>query len=153
MRFSVLRSVLLLLTLSAVGCDSTGDDLAVGGDYHATSFTITQDGTPTDVLAAGGSLDLELDPPDGGVGTFRGRLVAPDLDGSGGFTEPFSGTYAVDDRGQEGRAPGLDALVTFETTADVFVRDATWELRGDRLSTTYPDDEGDDGIAVTLERD
>lgn len=144
----------LLLTLTLTGCDLFGGAEAdAAGDYRTTMFTVTTDGVTVDLLARGASLDLTLDADGDDGGTFSGRLVAPDVDGTGAVDESFSGTYTVDRRGQVGRAPALDALVTFETPADVFVRDAVWGLRGDELSTIFPEEGQGEGLAVTLERE
>lgn len=154
------RSFLLSLALLAPlvpGCDTTEDDLRVAGDFHATAFVVTTGGTPTDILARGGSLDLTLGEPsaeDGRWGgTFRGRLVVPDLGGSGALDEVFSGTYTASDLFPAVLdASGLDAVLSFETTADVFVRDAQWELRADTLRTTFPEDRTADGLTVAIPR-
>lgn len=148
------RSLPLLLALALSGCDLFGSAEAdAAGDYRTTAFTVTTDGQTVDLLARGASLDLSLDADGDDGGTFEGRLVVPDVDGAGAVVEVFDGTYAVDRRGQVGRATALDALVTFETTDDVFVRDAVWGLRGDGLSTTFPEHGQGEGLAVTLERE
>lgn len=131
----------VLMALVSVGCDGAEDE-GPAGTYAATRFVVEPDGEgdPLDVLAGGGSLTLTLRDDR----TFSGALFVPASIGGepdeGDLDEAFSGTYTI--QGE---------TVTFSTGTDVFVADATWTLRGDRLSTAF--EFGDDGVIhVELER-
>lgn len=100
------------------GCDSSGGGQDVGGTYNATNFTVGI----TDVLAAGGSLEMTL--RDGSV---SGTFVIPDVLNEPGEPDAvdLSGSYVVTGR-----------TVRFTQDADTFVRDAVWTFADDALSTT-----------------
>jgi hypothetical protein len=130
------RPALLLLALVAVaacGDDSTGPSRAdVAGDYRATTLTADIGGQTVDVLAAGVTLDLTLRSD----GTTTGRFFVPaalNEDGEGDLDADLSGTWTLNGN-----------TVTFQQSADTFVRDASFTFRNDRL-------EFDDGeIRVVL---
>ncbi|MDQ3557170.1 MAG: hypothetical protein M3409_10420 [Gemmatimonadota bacterium] len=107
------------------GCgDATGPTLAsVAGEYRATTFTVTEQGTTLDVLAAGGTLRIDLD----AGGTSTGRLFLPGLDEDGSdFDASMNGTWAL--RGD---------TVRFDQGADTFVGDAPFVVRGERLEAEF----------------
>ena len=138
MPFLLRCCAVLLSAVLLAGCDAA-DVVEPEGTYTSTRFVLTPEGeAPVDLLAGGAALALTL--RDGGA--FTGSLFIP-----AAFTEPdegdldadFAGTYTI-----------VNDAVAFTTDADLFVRDATWTLRGDRLSTTY--DAGDAVLSVELER-
>lgn len=126
-----------LVALAFAGCDDdpTAPPAPIGA-YEATTFTATQGGTTTDVLAAGGSLTITLTPQ----GSTTGRLFIPDaVTGEGDFDSDLAGTWT-----QTG------ATVQFSHTADTFVRDMPFTVQGATLvgDRTF----GDLRIRVTLTR-
>lgn len=162
----IFRSALAFLFVAILaGCDSTDGGPDVAGDYHATSFALSDEsGQTVDLLERGASLDLAVSRPDGVRGTFRGRIVLPDVDGTGLVDEPISGTYVTTGRVTSTASPdaNADAVMNFQSATDVslpedaeslFVpEEAAWRLVGDRLSTTYRPGESDGGLVVTLQR-
>jgi len=108
----------------------------VAGSYAATTFTVTEGGRTTDLLAQGASLQLVLAPDR----TVTGRLFVPQGDESGADLDAsMAGTWTVS-----------GTTVRFGQPGDTFIRDvpftvAAGELRGD---ATF----GDARVRVTLER-
>ena len=147
---ALLRRLLLLTVLA--GCDSSSEPVVIAGDYQSTIFTVTEDGTVTDLLSVGASLDLTLSPPMSDVGTFEGRLEVPPGEGRDGVSVLIDGTYDVLERSTSTGRPS--AVLTFQTSADLFVRDRVWYVTelplATRLATSPSLGEG--GISVSLER-
>lgn len=110
-----LMVALVGMALSACGDDGTGPDGIVRADilgtFDATTFTVTEGGSTTDLLQAGGDIELTLE----GNGTTTGRIFVPEQ-GEGGtdLDESLAGTYAFDE---------ATGRVTFDQAADTFVRD------------------------------
>jgi hypothetical protein len=101
----------LVLLLACGGSDSfTPTEETVAGTYEASVFTVTGFSGTTDLLLAGATVDATLAPD----GTTSGRLFVPggDEDGSD-LDEDLTGTWML--TGQ---------TVTFNQTADTFIRDA-----------------------------
>src|SRR5919107_358586 len=123
------RTCLMLFSLAGLpallSCgDETGPHEAIAGDYLATTFTVTPSGeAPQNALAAGASMDIFL----ASSGTTTGTLNVPaTVTGGAPIVEDMTGTFS-----RSGNA------VTFDQTADTFVRDATWTLGSNTLSTTF----------------
>ena len=114
------RTAIVALTLLIPGCKDVlePDDLA--GTYQAIDFVFSEGVEETDVLAAGGRLDLVLDASGNVSGTLfvPGPLTEDNMD----FTADMAGTYEI----QEDR-------ITFTQIADPFVRDVDWVPEGNRL--------------------
>ncbi len=128
--------LVIATTLSACD-DGVGPEVeAVAGSYEATVFTVTIDGTTTDVLADGGSLELDL----GTDRTVTGRLFIPGGDeGGGDLDASMAGTWSL-----------ASDVVTFDHPVDTFVRDMDFRVEQNRLigEETF----GDATIRVTLSR-
>jgi hypothetical protein len=93
---------------------------SVAGAYTASTFTVLEGGTTTDVLAGGGSITLTL----AAAGSTTGRVFVPGGGENGGdFDEDLSGTWTLQ-----------DSTVTLDHTADTFLRDMTFTVRGRQLS-------------------
>jgi hypothetical protein len=106
------RSFAFLFALAAA-CDSVSEPEQVPGEYRATSLTATENGTTTDVLRQGVSLDIKLNDD----GTTTGRFFVPnEVDAS------MAGRWTL--RGD---------TVRFEQSADTFVRDVPFLARNGRL--------------------
>jgi hypothetical protein len=92
---------------------------SVAGSYSATSFTVTESGGTTNILAAGGSITLTLT----AAGVTSGRLFVPGgAEDGGDFDEALTGTWTLQ-----------DSTVTLEHDADTFLRDMTFTVRGQQL--------------------
>jgi hypothetical protein len=137
-----LRTGLMLFSLvglpAVLSCgDETGPNEAIAGTYTASTFTVTPTGeAPQDALAAGASMQIFL----ASNGTTTGTLtVPPTLTGGAPIEASMDGTFS--------RAGNT---VTFDQLADTFVRDATWTLGTNTLSTTFVASDGT--IEVTLTR-
>lgn len=129
-RFLALAALAVSVVLLPA-CDSQEEDTPAGL-YLTSRFEVEIDGEPTNVLAAGGRLEMVLRTN----GTAWGRLVVPAELAEGEETEiEFEGTYSVsDDR------------VTFDHEADTFIRDVTWTYDSRRLEAQT------DEITVVLVR-
>jgi hypothetical protein len=114
-----LRAGVLAAVLVAACGDSTAPTMAsVAGSYTATTFTVTETGGTTNVLAAGGSISLTL----AAAGTTGGRLFVPGGgEGGGDFDEALTGTWTLQ-----------DSTVTLDHDADTFLRDMTLTFRSRR---------------------
>lgn len=156
MRSSTLRSTLGLVLVTFGGCNAFVDyDPDLAGDYRTVSFTITEDGQTTDLHTQGASLTLELGAPAEARGPFRGRLVAPDLDGTGATDESFDGQHVTVGRTLFDGTRNAEAVLNFETEADGFggtllARDVAWYFLDDSLSTTLPQGPGEGGGEITV---
>jgi hypothetical protein len=113
----------LTLSVAFVGC---GDDPFeptvenVAGSYEATTLTLTTAEGTVDLLDAGASAEVTLETD----GTTSGRLFVPE-GGEGGedLDEDLEGTWELD-----------GDIVTFDQTADTFIRDAEFTAEENRLS-------------------
>lgn len=110
-RTAYLAPATLIMLLACGGGDSfTPTEETVAGTYAASVFTITSGVGTTDLLAIGATVDATLFPD----GTASGRLFVPGADDDGGdLDEDLTGTWTL--AGQ---------TVTFDQTADTFIRDA-----------------------------
>jgi hypothetical protein len=106
-----LAPVALFSLLACGGSESfTPTEETVAGTYQASAFTVTSGVGTTDLLAAGATVDATLAPD----GTTSGRLFVPGAGENGGdLDEDLTGTWTL--AGQ---------TVTFDQTADTFIRDA-----------------------------
>lgn len=128
--------------LGACGDDGVGTESItredVTGAYAAVTFTTTTDGTTTDQLAEGASLDLTLH-EDGGT---TGRLFIPGGDeGAGDLTADLAGTFTFDDRTDR---------VTLDQTADTFLRDMAFSAVRSRGSVQLEGEHMSGGTAVRV---
>ncbi len=132
----------MLLVLALAACsDSTGPDASPAGTWHATRLIVTDNGTPTDALAAGATITITL--TSGGETT--GTLHIPAALGEGGAEENLSlaGTWTFDtDR----------THVSFDQAADTFVRDVSWSYDGSTMSGSLAGSGPGDIIEATLTR-
>jgi hypothetical protein len=112
-------TVTAAVLLAACG-DSTAPTMSsVAGSYAATSFTVTESGGTTNILAAGGSITLTLT----AAGVTSGRLFVPGgAEDGGDFDEALTGTWTLQ-----------DSTVTLEHDADTFLRDMSFTVRGQQL--------------------
>jgi len=124
MRSLVARAALTGLLTAVAAC---GDDPfsptpeSVAGSYSATEFTATSDALGTfDLLAVGAEVTVTL----AADGTTTGRLFVPGgaEDGSD-LDADLAGTWALD-----------GSTVTFNQTADTFIRDAQFTASRNRLT-------------------
>jgi hypothetical protein len=116
----VLKLAACVIALGAtLACsDSTDPDVAdVVGSYEATSFTTTSSGVVDDELADGAALEMVLN----ANGSVTGLLTAPT--GEGGGTLNMAGTWSLSGN-----------TVTFDQSADSFVRDMPFTVAGNTLS-------------------
>ena len=114
--FSLLAASLLLL---AAGC---GDDPEVT-TYAATTFQVTQTGqNPTNILAAGGSLTINIFADNSTTGSL---FIPASAAGGTTFTANMVGT-----------ANFSGTTVTFTQASDTFVRDLTFTVVGSTLQVT-----------------
>lgn len=115
----------LLTTASACGGgdDTTGPGGLQAGTYVATTFVVQPAGqAPINVLGAGGSLSITIN----ANGTTSGALVVPAaVTGGAAVNESMAGTVTV-----------TQLTVTFQQTADTFVRDLSWSRQGEVISVT-----------------
>lgn len=129
---------LVSLLVLAGGCEDPVDPTVeiVAGAYEATAFTVRIGGANTDVLAAGGSIDLVLAMD----GTTSGRLFIPGAAAGGvDIDQNLTGSWTLARR-----------TVTLQLDGDVFLRDLPLEADGERL-----EGEGDFGggsVRVVLVR-
>jgi hypothetical protein len=136
-----LSALLFLASLTTTMACSDDGDLAPRpeGIYTATVLSVSDDGDVTDLLAAGAELSITLT----SAGTTTGTLVVPAAFTESGTEETFSleGTYDYDsDTG----------AITFEHSADTFIRDAEWSLSGNELHGVLTN--GATTITATLRR-
>jgi hypothetical protein len=132
------RSLCTTVALGAIALTGCTDELptveTVAGSYTATVFTVKEGAAPTrDILTEGGFINLGLDV----AGTTTGQLFAPDAAEDGGdFDADLTGTWALD-----------SVTVTFDHSADTFIRDIPFTVEGNRLvgEATFS------GAAITVE--
>lgn len=122
-RFRQLPVLAIALALfSACGKDSTAPSDLVGV-YWATTFEVTLAGqSPIDVLAAGGSLQIQIATDNSTSGTL---IVPASLNDGEAMDASMAGT-----------AVQSDNRVVFQQSADTFVRDLTWSYDGSTLRVT-----------------
>ena len=113
------------LAVLAAGC---GDDNgftptpeSVAGPYYASTFLATQNGITADILALGGSIDINL----GSDGLVTGHLVVPNGNGGGDDLDvDLEGTWGLN-----------GTVVTFDMrNVDTFVRDVPFTVGTNTLS-------------------
>ena len=106
---------------------------AINGTYSATSLALTQASGTTDMLAAGAAVSLVLTPG----GKTTGSMTVPAAYSESGEEEILSlnGTYTYD---------AATGVATLSHAADTFLRDATWQAKGTKLTGTF------DGGTYTL---
>ena len=134
MRFRKLAAY-LAVGASLAACSDGGADVHIVSSYEATTFTVTPTGqAPINVLAAGGSLTINLMSD----GTTTGALVVPAAaNGGTAINESMAGTFTR-----------VGDTVTFDQDADTFVRDMDFTVSGSTL--TGLENFGGVTIAVTL---
>ena len=129
-----------LLALSAIGCaaDSFSPSLDnMAGTYYATSLTVTDAGGMHDILAAGGShitLTLMSNGTVGGSMLIKGG----NEDGSD-FAADMVGTWQL-----------ANGEITFNQTADTFVRDATFRAGKGSLSSDLTTADGTVHVTMAI---
>jgi hypothetical protein len=124
MRGQLGRTVALSLVLAVASC---GDDNSfsptvenVAGTYSATAFTLTSSAGTVDLLILGSEVVVTL----AADGTTTGRLFVPGGDeGGGDLDADLTGTWALS-----------GSTVTFNQTADTFIRDAGFTADRNRLT-------------------
>jgi hypothetical protein len=130
-RFCPAALVLLLACGDSDGFSPTEETVA--GTYTAGTFTITSAVGPTDLLAAGATVDATL----AADGTATGRLFVPVVVAGGEeLDEDLTGTWTLS-----------GDTVTFDQAADTFIRDA--EFIAGRNTLTGEDTFG--GVSVFLQ--
>lgn len=113
--------VSVALTVFAMGCDGATEPTvsSVAGAYEAVEFTITTAGDVVDQLAGGARFEITL----AENGTTSGTLFVPEGgEGGGDFQADLSGSWALE-----------GDTVTFDQTADTFVRDMPFRYQDGRL--------------------
>ncbi len=120
---SLLAAVAIVSTLAACGDDGLIDPDPIVGAYTATTFRATASGQQEiDVLARGGSLTITI----GSNNTTTGSLTIPaNVTGAAAIQASMAGTIERNGNG-----------VTFEQTADTFVRDLNWTVANNTISVT-----------------
>jgi len=132
-------SLCMILTLAA--CDSpfspTVENMA--GTYQATKLQVDSAGHITDYVAIGSAITLELNP----AGTVSGHLFIVGGDDDGGDMDAdMTGTWAL-----------TGDTVTFDQTADTFVRDYVFTASRGRLHSEHPAAAGATVTVVFTKRD
>ena len=139
-RFRLSAFLFLASLATTMACSDDGDP-AQGpeGIYTATALSVSDDGDVTDLLAAGAELNITLT----SAGTTTGTLVVPAAFTESGTEETFSleGTHHYD---------SATGAVTFEQSADTFIRDTNWTLSENELHGLYLN--GTTTITATLRR-
>ncbi|MBA3895118.1 MAG: hypothetical protein H0X69_15780 [Gemmatimonadales bacterium] len=130
-RFPPIALGLLLACGGSDGFSPTEETVA--GTYQASTFTVTSTIGSTDLLTAGATVDVTLAPD----GTASGRLFVPGAgEGGADLDEDLTGTWTLSGE-----------TVTFDQTADTFIRDADFIAGRDTLTG-----EGTfDGLTVFLQ--
>jgi hypothetical protein len=141
-----LRSSLLLLLLASLGAcgDETNPSEDVTGHYQATTFTITRVGIPPlDVLAAGGSMTLELTED----GRAAGNVFIPQAltDDPQDFEVILVGTYT---------RSGDTVHLQHNGSVDSFLELVDWGVVSpNKLGAIVTDQDGEGRIDITLTKD
>lgn len=120
---SLFAALAVIGTLAACGDDGLIDPDPIAGVYTATTFRVTPSGAQErDVLAQGGSLKIII----GTNNTTTGTLNVPAVvTGNVAIQESMVGTVERNGNG-----------VTFEQTADTFVRDLNWTVVNNTIAVT-----------------
>lgn len=138
------RRTTLLLTiicLVLVGCSDENPTQpvtrqAVAGNYAAVSFTLRENGTSTDLLAAGASVNINLLID----GTTTGRLFVPGGDDDGSdLDKDLAGTWSL-----------AGTIVRLQHAADTFLRDLALTFADGRLTGELSSIDGT--IAIVLQK-
>jgi len=122
MRYGTLLTLSSTLSLlGACGSSSDPDSLAFAGDYDASVMIVTAAGLhPVDLLAGGSSLTISI----AGDSSVTGHLFIPAaITGTGDLDDDLAGT-----------ASATVSTISFDQTADTFVRDLTFTRHRDYLS-------------------
>lgn len=118
------RAAALCLTLALAACgdddegtNPTPDDVA--GSYTASTFTLTTEGVPLDLLALGATVtaDLEAD------GTTTGRLFVPDIGQGAALDEDLTGTWTL-----------TENTVTFSQSNSTVIQDVDFAVGSNSLT-------------------
>lgn len=123
MREMIRCCIALMLFLTALATWSCGDSSAPdngsrAASYTATTLRVTPSGQPAvDVLASGGSLSLTIEAQNQVTGHLS---IPPSI--QGGLEADMAGTAVVNGN-----------TVTFDQTADTFIRDLTFTRVGSEL--------------------
>lgn len=133
------RLSVAVLALAAIG--ACADDpnvppvpVAVGGQYHATTFTLSLGGPAISLLTLGASINITLAPDH----TTTGRLIVPAAAAGGeAIDEDLAGTWRQS-----------SDTVYFSQSADTFIRDVPFVVHGATL--VGHQEEPDGSVDVTL---
>ena len=117
MKFS--RALAVALSVSVAGCSDSTSITELVGVYNATEFTVTDGGSTTDWIVAGGSVQLILDANQTSAGTMF--VPGGNSDGSD-LTADLTGTWTVN-----------DGKVYFDQPADTFIRNMPFTVAGNTL--------------------
>ena len=118
-------SVAVAVALLLASCGGDGSSFSptvdnVSGSYSASSFTVTSSAGTLDLLDLGATADVTL----AANGTTTGRLFVPGgAEGGGDLDEDLTGTWSLS-----------GSTVTFNQTADTFIRDAPFTASQNRLT-------------------
>jgi len=127
------------IVLLSGGCgNGTGPSSALVGTYVATVFSVTPTGQAAiNVLAAGGSLTISI----AANNTTTGSLFIPaSINGGTAFNADMAGSVTL-----------TGTSVSFQQSADTFVRDLTWTFSNSTLSVSSQS-AGDAAHTITLTR-
>ena len=131
---SLIAAALLLASCS----DNDANPTTLAGTYNASAFTVTPSGQAAiNVLSAGGSLTMTITSD----GVVSGSMSLP--------ASVTGGAPLVAD--MIGVATQSGTTVTFDQTADTFVRDLNWKLSAEGLSVTSQS-AGSASYTITLAR-
>ena len=134
----LLAATLAIASAIAGGCadDPNVPPAGVPGSYYATTFTVTSNGPPVNLLALGASFTMTL----GADHTTSGRLFIPSsITGGESVDESLAGTWQQS-----------HDTVYFDGAADTFVRDVPFVIRGASLASEYNTPGGQ--LLVTLSK-
>ncbi len=113
----------MLGTLAACGDDGAIDPDPIAGTYTATTFRVTPSAaTEINVLEQGGNLTIVIGANNATTGTLNLPSV---VTGGNALQASMAGTIERDGNG-----------VTFDQTADTFVRDLNWTFTGNTITAT-----------------
>jgi hypothetical protein len=117
-----MRGVALTLTIALAACSDDNFSPTVenvAGSYTASTFTYETAAGTTDLLALGAVVSIDLDAD----GTTTGEIFLEDGGEDGDLDESLAGTWTLD-----------GSTVTFDQTADTFIRDVEFTADEDRLA-------------------